>query len=745
MFCSIIINRATNKAIDKPFTYILPEHLNALVGSRVMVPFGPLNKLTIGYLINIVSDEQITNIDFKIKTVIEVLDEEPILNQEQLEMVKFLVEYYGSSYAAAISTLLPPIDKHDIKTAVATTEFLYKAADDQAILQYLHKISHSKTFANQSKILNFLLQNDGQIVSELKNTLELNTNSSINSLLKLKLIKRVFWQVRVQHMPICYDKFLPLNSEQQQAYDQISSCSDHNTFLLEGVTGSGKTEVFLHLIRDAVERGESVIVLVPEIALTRQTVNRFTERFGSRVALTHSKLTPRKRREIYLQAKIQNVQIVIGPRSAVFMPLPRLSLIIIDEEHDGSYKSDMVPKFNAIEIAIERMKHHQGKLILASATPSLESYYQATLGIYEYLKLNQRAKNATMPTISIVDMREELAAGNTKILSRRLHNAIVDTVTQGKQVMILLNRRGHSTFISCRSCGYVAKCAYCDQPFTYHQKNKLLICHHCLNQIQVPTTCPECGSKYMQFFGNGTQKIEEYLMMHFSHYGIARMDLDTVSKKNELETLLQDFEKGATKLLVGTQMISKGHDFSNVTLVGIISADSLLYIPDFRAAEKTYQLITQTLGRSGRGADQGKVIIQTHSPQNDVLKNIQNGSQPQFYKSELITRKIMGYPPYNHLFSVMISSEDEQSVIQNIKKLFAYYTHYNKKKLFRLLGPTAATMPKLANKFRWKIMIIGQPRDILLFYGRYCIDKFNEYEKPKKINIIWDIDPRNMI
>ncbi|ONI45043.1 primosomal protein N', partial [Candidatus Epulonipiscioides gigas] len=544
---------------------------------------------------------------------------------------------------------------------------------------------------------------------------------------------------------ICYDKFLTLNEEQQIAYEKISQYNIYKSFLLEGVTGSGKTEIFLHLIRDVIERGESVIVLVPEIALTRQTEARFVERFGNRVALTHSKMTPKTRRKIYLQAKKGEVQIIIGPRSALFMPLPKLSLIIIDEEHDGSYKSESTPKFNAIEVAMWLMKQNNGKLILASATPSMETYYQATINQIEYIKLTKRAGNAVMPDISIIDMRLEMDRGNMNIISRALHIQIEYTLKSNKQVMLLLNRRGHSTFINCRACGFVVKCEQCNLPFTYHQKQNILLCHHCLNQAPVPSVCPKCNSVYIRFFGNGTQKIEEYLNHYFSDFGIGRMDLDTTSKKNELENILQNFEQKKINILIGTQMISKGHDFSNVTLVGIISADSLLYIEDFRANERTYQLITQTLGRSGRGTDKGKVIIQTYSPNNDVILDIKNNNQVEFYKNELCNRKILGYPPFSHLFSVLISSETENITIASIKKLFAYYLHYNKKKLFKLLGPVQASIPKIANRYRWKITIMGLQRDILLLYGRFCIDKFTENEDTSQINISWDIDPKNMI
>ncbi|OON99861.1 MAG: primosomal protein N' [Epulopiscium sp. Nele67-Bin004] len=457
-------------------------------------------------------------------------------------------------------------------------------------------------------------------------------------------------------------------------------------------------------------------------------------------------MTPKERKIIYMKAQSGEIQVVIGPRSAVFMPFQNLGLIVVDEEHDGSYKSEnQHPKYNAIEVATKRMDIQGGKVILASATPSMETYYKAKISEIAHVKILSRAGDASKPNIELVDMRLELKGGNNQVISKQLHQAIEQVLTSGKQVMLLLNRRGHSTFISCRSCGFVINCGRCDLPMTYHQKGQKLICHHCLAQQGVPVLCPTCGSKHIRFFGNGTQKLEEYLNRYFSKFGIGRMDFDTTSSKEGHNNILEAFRSKQINVLVGTQMIAKGHDFSSVTLVGIISADNSLFMPDFRANERTYQLLTQTLGRAGRGKDAGTVIIQTYSPEHEVIQDVKFDRQHQFYERELEARELNGYPPYNYLFNVLISGNNENTVIQKANHLADYYKVYNRKKLFRIIGPVQATIGKIADEYRWKIMIVGTRREILLLFGRYCIDKFAEKECTNFIKIGWDIDPRNMI
>ncbi|OOB79048.1 MAG: primosomal protein N' [Epulopiscium sp. Nuni2H_MBin001] len=727
MFAKVIIDCATNSAIDRLFTYEVPSQLidRCAVGSRVKVPFGQANKTRIGYVLGICSE---VDNSFKIKKVLDVIDLNPIINEEQISMINFLVEHYGASYASSAANILPKVDDRAIETAKQFVNYILPLASLNILEDYIEEIADKKSLIKQYEILSELVA-----YGELEESNWPNYKSSINTLMRNKLIQREARAVVLHKDRICYEQFIELNKEQTNAYEVISSnYNKARTILLEGVTGSGKTEVFLHIIRDVLEAGKSVIVLVPEIALTKQTLERFVNRFGNRVALTHSKVTQKQRKQIYMQAQSGEIQIVIGPRSAVFTPFSNLGLIVIDEEHDGSYKSERSPKYNAIEVAIMRMRLHCGIVLLASATPSVSSYYKAKMGMIEHVMLTQRAGGASMPQIEFVDMRLENC-----VISTRLHEAIEQTLKDNKQVMILLNRRGYSTFINCRECGFVVKCTHCDVTMTYHQKDNILICHHCLSRQVVPTICPSCKSKRIRYFGDGTQKVEEYLNNHFGHVGVSRMDIDTTSSKEGFNKILTAFNNRETNILVGTQMISKGHDFSNVTLVGVIAADSSLYISDFRASERTYQLLTQTVGRAGRGDTMGNVIIQTYEPDNSVLLDVKLGRQKSFYETELEFREASGYPPFGYMFTVMICGNNEDIVIKKAHHIMDYFKYYNRKKLFRFIGPTQAPIPKLADEYRWLITILGVDRDLLLLYGRYCIDKFSEHSAQVKIN--WDI------
>jgi primosomal protein N' (replication factor Y) len=437
--------------------------------------------------------------------------------------------------------------------------------------------------------------------------------------------------------------------------------------------------------------------------------------------------------------------VVIGPRSAVFLPLQNLRLIILDEEHEATYKSEITPKYHAKAVAQMRMQQANGVVLLASATPSLESYEAAKRGEIGYLTLKNRIGKAKLPKVQLVDMREELRCGNPQVISRRLHQAMKETLESQQQVMLLLNRRGHSTFVNCRQCGHVMKCKHCDVALTYHHYNQKLKCHYCGIEQDVPKVCPSCQSPYIRFFGNGTEKVEAYLNEHFSAYGVGRMDFDTTSGKEGHHKILEAFRSGKINVLVGTQMIAKGHDFPKVTLVGIVAADMSLYLQDFRSGERTFQLLTQALGRSGRGENPGQVIIQTYDPDHMVLQRIAHHKQHLFYEEELKNRQMMGYPPYTHIFSLLVTGKTEKEVIHTTHLLYQYYQHYNKKGLFRLMGPVAATISKVADEYRWKITILGEDRAKLMLYGKYCLEKCLTHKEVGRVKIYWDIDPVGMI
>ncbi|OON95219.1 MAG: primosomal protein N' [Epulopiscium sp. Nele67-Bin005] len=746
LYGSVILSHATNKEIDQFFSYIIPIHLydEIKIGSRVKVPFGKGNKTSIGYLL------QISNItpegNFKIKEIISIIDAYPILNETQIELAKFLINYYGATCAGSLNVMLPPaLNQKPIEASRTTQTFVNLLLSVEEA-----KIYSDKLKGKQVAILELFIKNNISklLLSYITSNIE-NCSSALNTLIKKDILKKELVQEEYIFEPINNAPFKTLNSEQEISYQAILSKVQSDkfaTFLLEGVTGSGKTEIFLHVIRDALLKNKTAIVLVPEIALTQQTLSRFKERFGNRVALTHSRMTAKQRQNLYLLAKEGKVQIVIGPRSAVFMPLPNLGVIIVDEEHDTSYKSaDASPKYNAIEVAKKYMELQNGVVVLASATPSFETYKDAVENTITHLTLTKRTGQSIMPYVEIVDMRNELKDGNAQVISRYLHQAIELTLNNNDQVMLLLNRRGHSTFINCRNCGFVVKCIHCDVSMTYHKTDYQLVCHHCASLQEVPKTCPSCGSKFIRFFGNGTQKVEDYLNIHFEKFGVGRMDFDTTSKKDGHEKILTQFRNREINILIGTQMIAKGHDFEKVTLMGIISADQSLHTEDFRSRERTFQLLTQTLGRAGRGEKQGFVVIQSYTPEHEVLQDVKFFNQKNFYQNELNFRKKLGYPPYNHIFSILIYGTDEDIVIKKVHQLKHYFDFYNKKKLFRLLGPTKASLAKIADNYRWKITILGHNREILLMYGKYCINKFSQTEDIKQIKLSWDIDPLNVI
>ena len=448
-----------------------------------------------------------------------------------------------------------------------------------------------------------------------------------------------------------------------------------------------------------------------------------------------------------MRAKSGEISIVIGPRSAVFMPLPRLKLIVVDEAHDASYKSEVDPKYHAIDVAKQRMAYNQGQVLLATATPSLETYHEVKEGHYDLLKLSSRIGQATLPEVEIIDMRLELANGNNSVISHRLLVAIEETVKVDKQVMLLINRRGHSTFVNCRSCGYVIKCKHCDVSMTYHSSTQSLQCHYCGKSMPVPEICPECDSKRIRFFGNGTEKIEAFINERFSAYGVGRMDTDTTTGKEGHRKILEAFRRKEMHILIGTQMIAKGHDFPEVTLVGILSADASLFMQDFRSNERTYQLLTQTMGRAGRGENKGKVMIQTYNPDHLVMEVIKHNQQNFFYEQELANRKLMSYPPYTHIFSVLITGGDEGEVIRMSHILSQYFRYYSEKgqNHFRVIGPSSAVISKIGDEYRWRLLILGEMRDKLLIYGKYCLNKFYTHEVISGIKVQWDIDPLSMI
>lgn len=540
-----------------------------------------------------------------------------------------------------------------------------------------------------------------------------------------------------------------LTCGQQNAVDTISPSienGDTKTYLLHGITGSGKTEVYLGLIDKCISKGKTALFLVPEISLTPQMIDIVTKKFGDRVAVLHSSLTQRQRYDEWFRIKNGDADVVIGARSAIFAPLNNLGLIIIDEEHEQSYKSETNPRYHAGEIARYRAKNENAVLVFASATPSLESYYLAQNGRYQLIEMNSRVNNASLPDVDIIDMRAELKADNRSIFSDKLKNAIEDNLNNKKQTILFLNKRGFSSFVSCRNCGYVVECPNCNISLTYHKSNNSLICHYCDYKEKMPDVCPECGSKYIKLFGVGTQRVADEIEHLFPGARVLRMDSDTTSERDSHKKIVSDFRNGNADILVGTQMISKGLDFENVTLVGVLSADMSLFMDDFRAYERTFDLITQVCGRSGRGSEKGRAIIQTYNPQNEILYFSKNNDYKGFYESEIDVRGSLEYPPFCEMINITFSGEKERECENKIKdfykKLVGMLKDEGYNEFIRVYPPSKAPMYRINGKYRNRIVIKATYNKKLYEVLHNLADK--HYTSRTNVNLVIDVNPQNM-
>lgn len=452
-----------------------------------------------------------------------------------------------------------------------------------------------------------------------------------------------------------------LTEEQARAIEKINSKEGHGIFLIHGVTGSGKTEIYMQLIKEALDRGKTAVMMVPEISLTKQILDRFIGRFGhEKIALLHSKLSKGERYDEWMRIRRGEAPIVIGARSAVFAPLKNVGVFILDEEHESSYKSETKPRYDALEVAVKRAMDMDAKVVLGSATPSVVSYSRCREGLYELIELKERYNRTKLPAVEIVDMRKELKKGNTSVFSTRLVEEIQENLGAGKQVILFMNRRGYSTFVSCRECGHVLRCPECEISLTYHKAENMGVCHYCGRKEPIPNACPVCGSKYIKYFGTGTEKIEEEIGELFPDVKVDRLDLDSMSRKGSLERILRDFGSGKTRILTGTQVVAKGLDFKNVGLVGIVSADVSLNIPDYRSGERTFELITQAAGRAGRGDEEGRVIIQTYTPDNYAIMAAAKQDYEEFYSKEIVFRRARSYPPFGDFIQIIIGSGNKE-------------------------------------------------------------------------------------
>lgn len=602
---------------------------------------------------------------------------------------------------------------------------------DESFDEKYKSLCKNKRCEKQKEIVNFLIDYDYIKVSELKNNFD-DCNYSIKSLEK-KGIVTVFYEVEKRDV---FDSenfnktyFPNYTDEQLKAIEILENMrKSHNKkpVLLFGVTGSGKTEVYMSIIESVINEGKQAIVLVPEISLTPQIVGRFISRFGDKVSFTHSRMNQGERFDQWKKAREGEICIMIGPRSALFTPFSNIGVIIIDEEHESSYKSDTSPKYDTVETAKKLSEITDSLLVLGSATPDICTYYKCMTGEYDMAELKHRANDSNLPQTFIKDMRLELEMGNRSIFSRDLYQEIKLNLEKGEQTMLFINRRGFSTFVSCRKCGHVMMCDNCNVSYTYHSKSQSLMCHYCGKTIKNPTVCPECGSRYIKYFGTGTQKVEDEVKKYFPNARVLRMDMDTTTKKNSHEKILSSFGKGEADILIGTQMIAKGHDFPNVTLVGIIAADISLNSGSYKAAENTFQLLTQVSGRAGRSEKEGRVYIQTYNPDNYVIRLSAKQDYKGFYDEEIAVRRILDYPPFGCFFNIMISGEKEREVIESSQRIKDVMSYFNKNNDFIILGPVPAFISKIKNEYRFTITVKYSDEYRLKKFVLYCIDKFKE-------------------
>ena len=730
LYAEVIINSEALE-IDRPFTYKVPEEFNneIKIGQIVKVPFGKGNKTSEGFILNLKNDD---NIKFKTKNIAAILVKDPVIDEDDINLIEFLREKTLCKYIDAFRLLIPV---GIMKGA--------KAKKKKVIVLKNEDLSNIKNPDGYKKIVEFFKTNSGKYTKS-----ELINEHSISQYKLNKLIENEVLSIEEESVFRYNDRVYNKDSAKTLTIEQENIIreyinSDDKMFLLKGVTGSGKTEVYMKLVERVLLEEKSAIILVPEIALTPQMIERFKGRFGVNVALFHSKLSDGERFDEWFRVKEGKSKVIVGARSAIFLPAKNLGLIIIDEEHENTYKSEQNPKYQTKEVA-EYLSELKGcKVILGSATPSIETYYRALTGEMKLLELNSRVDNKAMPPMKVIDMRNELKGGNKSLFSRELFIAIQERLKRKEQIILFLNRRGFSTFVSCRSCGYVFKCDECDISMTYH-KNGLLICHYCGKTKREPRECPKCHSKYVKFFGAGTQRVEEEVKKYFNNAGILRMDVDTTRDKHSYERIYNTFKNGEADILIGTQMVSKGLDFKNVTLVGILAADMSINIPDYRAAERTFQIITQVAGRAGRGDKQGEVLIQTYTPQHYSLQYAVNYDYEGFYEKEFTVRAMMKYPPFGKLLLINGTSKKEELLKNFMHKITMMIKPLVENCLdIEILGPIPCMISKVKENYRWQIVIKGE-------FDSYFSKNIKEilYDENKNvyndIRISIDINPNNL-
>lgn len=778
---------------DKPFSYKIPEALLPVItaGSRVHVPFGKGNRLLQGFVVSVDSGSA-----QHLKTIIDVLDVEPVLNQEQLELADQMRKTVFSYKISILKSMIPNLlnsnydrllkpkkglsqeekdlifaGKKQINFSQLNQEIQTKSLSliqaGKIDIEYLAKdrktIKTQKCYdVNLEKLSHLLINKRAKKRQELKDYLANHPQSGpLSDLYRLFSREVVHYfikeavlnisQVEVNRTQSYFENiiqsdFLDLNPEQQTAVEQITAAigSSNKPYLLEGITGSGKTEVYLHVIDQTLKLGKTAIVLVPEISLTPQMTSRFISRFGSQVAIMHSGLSDGEKFDEWRKMKSNQAKVVVGARSAIFSPLKNIGAIIIDEEHEATYKQESSPRYHAREVALLRAQYHQAVLVLGSATPSIESRARASRGVYNFLQLSQRANpQAHIPKVEIVDFRDYIGQQKVSNLTPVLLDKIKDRLIKKEQVVLMLNRRGYSSFIMCRDCGYVDNCPNCDISLTLHMDTKTMNCHYCGFLKGIPYICPNCQSQQIRYYGTGTQKAYDELKQVLPEARILRMDVDTTKRKGAHEKILTKFGRHEADILLGTQMIAKGLDFPNVTLVGVLNADTSLNLPDFRSSERTFQLLTQVAGRAGRANKPGEVLIQTYNPNHYAIQLAREQDYEAFYRYEMRIRKALSYPPYYFTVGLTLSHKDEQEVIKKSYEIVTLIKEGLTDKI-KILGPTPKPVARTHNLYHYQIIIKYRFEDQLEIVLNHILD-LTQAKENKKLRLIIDHEPQSFM
>ena len=755
MIAEVIINR-TAKKLNRTFDYHVPNELEGLifVGSKVLVPFGKGEKLEEAFVTRI---KEKTNYTSQVKDIARLEEQ---LKNKQIELANWMAKRYFCNVSDCIKLMLTPGTRTKnkekrIQDKTINGIYLNKEIEEIQLDIETGKIKSEK----QIKIIKFVKDNEGVTIPEIEMFTECS-RAIVNTLIKNRYLEIL--EQKVERNPLDLKDLesikrkektekLVLTEEQQKAYEKVKNDIEeekYKTFLLYGVTGSGKTELYLQLIEKALEQEKTAILLVPEISLTPQMLDRFIARFGKeKIAVLHSKLSIGERHDEWERIREGKAKIVIGARSAIFASIEKIGIIIIDEEHDNSYKSEANPKYDAKEVARYIAKQNKCPLLLGSATPDIRTYTSAIDEFneeYELLKLTKRANKSDLPEVQVVDLKQELANGNRSMLSVDLYSAIEGNLKNKRQTILFLNRRGYSTFIMCRECGHTVKCKNCNISLTYHSYEKKLKCHYCGYEENLVTICPECHSDKIRYFGTGTQKLEQEINKQFPEAKTIRMDIDTVTKKNSHEEILNKFKNENIDILIGTQMVVKGHHFPNVTLVGVIAADSSLNIDDYRANERTFQILTQVAGRAGREKLPGKVIIQSYNPENFSIQCAKKQNYEEFYETEIALREQLKYPPFCDIIVVNFNSLSEAEIIKSSQWFYEILRSNLNEEQFKVFRPMPAPIDKIQNKIRYRIIIKGNITKEANEEINKCLKQ--AYEKNwKNTQISIDVNPNNMI